>query len=264
MARLKKVDLFPGFVRTGEVNYEVLARCTELAKGDRSLREFADICGTTAATISRIMNQQISAPIADQLLKSIADNAPKGSNVTLDIMLVANGMQPVRIDNVSAKDAAAIDFRRDESLSERVAREILQNELLFKGFSVELTMEPRIVNTKTFGYRADFSFTTNALEKIGISQWYFDVMSNFALHTEHRMQSLFSACYLGNLAEEHKKLSLVVLNEDTFKQLKNKYEDYVIRDYVSIILIDPTNRRVVEEFNFATKMENYSIFTEVK
>lgn len=272
MARLKKVNLFPGYARTNEVNFEVLARCTELAKGNRSLREFAEVCETTGATLSRIINQQVSAPIGDRLLMSIAENAAEGSGVTLDVMLVANGLQPIRLNDAAGEidwektiqSSSTINIRKDEAVSEQIARDILQNELLNRGYSLKLEMEPVIYEQKKdFRYTADFGFKTNALKDIGLDTWCFDVMSNWTVHSRHRMHTLFSACYLGNPTGNRKKLSLVVLNKEAFERLKEQYAGIVIRDYISIIYIDPAQRKVIEEYNLETTEKNMTIFKEV-
>ena len=268
MARLKKVNLFPEFARIEEPNYEVLARCTELAKGEQSVREFALICGTSGATISRIINQQITAPIPDNLLVNICKNAPPGSGVTQDLMLTANGMHPIKVgDGMSESKAAEVandmskKFRMKGSEFEMQAREILQNELLFRGYSIELVMQPIIYQLKKeFRYMADFAFKTNALDKIGIDMWCFEVMSDHTVHSIHKMHTLFSACYLGNPSGNRKKMSLIVTNKNTFEQLKERYEGIVIRDYISIILIDFSERQVVEEYNFETTEKNINVF----
>ncbi len=260
MARLKRVNLFPEYARIEEPNYEVLARCVELAKGEQSVREFAQLCGTSGATISRIINQQITAPIPDNLLINICKNAPVGSSVTQDIMLIANGMRPIKVgDGMSESKTAEVandmskKFRMKEAEFEMQAREILQNELLFKGYSIELVMNPIICQIKReFQYRADFAFKTNALEDLGVDTWCFEVMSEFAVHSIHKMHTLFSACYLGNPSENRTKMSLVVTNRTTYEQLKERYTGIVIRDYISIILIDISERRVVEEYNLET------------
>lgn len=268
MARLKKVNLFPRYARIEEPNYDVLARCTELAKGDRSVREFAEICGTSGATISRIINRQITAPISDRLLVNICENAPSGSEVSQDIMLIANGMQPIKVgDGISESKTAEVaseisqKFRMKEAEFVKYTREILQNELLFKGYSIELMMEPIIYQQKReFQYRADFAFKTNALEDIGIDTWCFEVMSEHAVHSIHKMHTLFSACYLGDPSGNRKKMSLVVANRNTFEQLKERYTGIVIRDYISIILVDIGERCVVEEYNLETIEKNVEIF----
>lgn len=267
MARLKKVDMFPGFARVEQPNYEVLARCTDLAKGDRTVREFAELCGVSAATISRVINQQMNAPMADNLLIQICRNAPKDSGVTQDLMLIANGMQPIKMDTTLSQDklnkvVENINRRasRDGSLVERICRETLQNELLIKGHSLKIVKESGIFNLQGFRYRADFVFETDAYEAVGISNWCFDVVTGLQNGFNRRLDMIFSACYLHQVSEQGKKISLVFTEEQAYNQYKKQVENLCIDDYVSLILIDPTAHSVTEEFNIRTNKQVVEIF----
>lgn len=277
MARQKNERVFPGYIQTDEYDAVALARLVTIAMGNDSGRSFAEKCGTTGATISNIINEKIKAPVRETLIKAIYDNAsPTATELTQEMLLEANGLRKIQVDSeVSSLDPESIErgrqfvdryagkrmAREDASLLERAVRETLQNDFLYRGYSLEVTREPIVCSVKrSFGYRADFCFKTNALEEIGIKEWYFDVMSNFAIHSVHKMNTVFASCYLGNLRERGVKLSIVVSSEDTFNTLVKKYEDVMIADYVSFILVDTTERRVVKEFNLPNGMKNIDIF----
>ncbi len=276
MARQKNERVFPGYIQTEAYDAAELARLVKVAMGNDSGRSFAEKCGTTGATISNITNAKIKAPIRETLLKAIYDNAsPGATELTQEMLLEANGLRKIQLDHDFIVDNETIRegqmiveryanrrvIREDASLLERAARETLQNDFLYRGYSLEVTREPIVCSVKkSFSYRADFCFKTNALEEIGIEEWYFDVMSNYAIHSVHKMNTVFASCYLGNLRERGVKLSIVVSSEDTFNTLVKKYEDVMIADYVSFILVDTTERRVVKEFNLPNGMKNIDIF----
>lgn len=276
MARQKNERVFPGYIQTDEYDAAELARLVIIAMGNDSGRSFAEKCGTSGATISNIINEKIKAPIRETLLKAIYDNAsPTATELTQEMLLEANGLRKIQLDQDFIVDDETIRegqmfverytsrkvIREDASLLERVVRETLQNEFLIRGYSLEMMREPTVCSLKgSFRYMADFCFKTNALDDIGIKKWYFDVMSNFTIHSVHKMNTVFASCYLGNLRERGVKLSIVVSSEDTFNTLVKKYEDVMIADYVSFILVDTTERRVVKEFNLPNGMKNIDIF----
>lgn len=278
MARQKNERIFPGYVQTDEYDFVELARLVTIAMGSESGRSFAEKCGTTGATISNITNAKIKAPIRETLLKAIYDNAsPEATGLTQEMFLEANGLRKIQLDpdfdillDEKTTNAGQIIIERyanrrvvreDSSLLERVVRETLQNEFLIRGYSLEISRETEVCSLKgAYRYRADFSFKTNALEALGIKEWYFDVMSNYMIHSVHKMNTVFAACYLGNLRERGMKLSIVVSSEETFNKLVQKYQEVKIADYVSFIYVDTTERRVVKEFNLPNGESNIEIF----
>lgn len=276
MARQKNERVFPGYVQTDEVDFAELARLVKMAMGTDSGRSFAEKCGTTGATISNITNAKIKAPVRETLLKAIYENAdPAVTELTQEMLLEANGLRKIQVENELQIDEETIErgrqfvekyadkriVREEGSLLEKVTREILQNDFLYRGYSLEVTREPVVCSLKgAYSYRADFGFKTNALADIGVKEWYFDVMSNFMIHSVHKMNTVFSACYLGNLRERGVKLSIVVSNEETYDKLVQKYKEVKITDYVSVIYVDTTERRVVKEFNLPNGEPNIDIF----
>lgn len=269
MPRLKKVNLFPGYARVKEPNFEVIARCTELSKGNRTVREFATLCEVSPSTISRILNQQITAPIADGLLVKICELAPKDSGVTRDVMLVANGLHPVRIEESATKEEVEKvvnkingTVNRDGPLAERICREILQDYLLLNGYSLKVKKDSGIYNLQGFKYSADFVFETDVYESIGVSDWCFDVVLGIQHGFNRRLDMIFSACYLHQVSDQGKKVSLVFVDKMAYEQYKHQVERLYIDDYVSLILINPADRRVEEEYNIATSRKCIEIFKE--
>ena len=91
-------NLFPGYYRKHDQDMETLADLTKRAKGDeRSINEFARVCGVSPSTISRLINKKNTTPNKDSLIKAIADNAVPESGVTLDMLLQAHGLEKISV-----------------------------------------------------------------------------------------------------------------------------------------------------------------------
>lgn len=64
-------NLFPGYYRKHDQDMETLADLTKRAKGDeRSINEFARVCGVSPSTISRLINKKNTTPNKDSLIKA--------------------------------------------------------------------------------------------------------------------------------------------------------------------------------------------------
>ena len=91
-------NLFPGYYRKHDQDMETLADLTKRAKGDeRSINEFARVCGVSPSTISRLINKKNTTPNKDSLIKAIADNAVPEGGVTLDMLLQAHGLEKISV-----------------------------------------------------------------------------------------------------------------------------------------------------------------------
>ena len=112
-------NLFPGYYRKYDQDMETLADLTKRAKGDeRSINEFARVCGVSPSTISRLINKKNTTPNKDSLIKAIADNAVPESGVTLDMLLQAHGLEKINV------------YEGKERKSESVLEDIVIDRLL--------------------------------------------------------------------------------------------------------------------------------------
>ena len=92
MGRKKITNLFPDYIRTGNADHAELSHLVLLAKGRRSMNDFAKDCEVNTSTISRIINMKNTTACSDEVLISISKAADPSSGVTLDKLLAANGM----------------------------------------------------------------------------------------------------------------------------------------------------------------------------
>ena len=289
MPRKKSESLFPDYVRIRYADMDVLGALTQRAIGpNRSLTEFAEVCGLSPSTISRVVNGKFTKYISDGVIAAIAKNADPDSGVTLKDLLAANGMLPMSMvtsgkatvldESIpykkpkadpeppgfcltkrsgstvyfdTSKIAQAIEkaFKAtDYQIFPETSRAILQSVLLDQGYSIEVMKEYDIVSLPQFRYLTPFTFRTNAAKEDGLELWAFDVHDGNRYSLYQKLSWIFGTAYLDSPAENGLKVSLVTDNQEEFYEAKEKFGSIVIKDCISVILIDTTLRTVIEEF----------------
>ena len=277
MGRKKITNLFPDYIRTGKADLETLSQLVLRAKGSRSMNDFAKECEVNTSTISRIINMKNTTACSDDVLMAISKAADPESGVTLEQLLMANGMvklvpagtegavvSPTQIvfglaDIAEEKQIESVynellqGARKylSESRLEESCRESLQNSLLLGGYSVELLPYNKMDWPRNRQFRGDFAIRTNSLQEEGIDIWLFDCKSYTAgigRGTIGQMNRLFGMAYMDSPREHGIKVSIVVDHSIMIEQARDYYAGYKIRDYFSFVLIDSADRRVIDEF----------------
>lgn len=268
MGRPKKTSILSEFERIADPNIEQLAELTSKAKGGRTVTEFAAQCGVNASTMSRIMNGKISSPISDELLVSIAANADPESGVTFEALLNAHGVKLPDIEGFTVAhdfqhlllhkmadlgattdaDGTTTFAGRGESRMEQNAREIIQNDLLTKGFKVSVERGVDLLEGVMFPYIADFVIETDALESDGLVKWAFNVVGNPTRNIIGRLDRIFSSAYLDNPSAKGLKLTIVTFDKPSFYRLMGELEGRALRDCVSVMMLNAKERCVQYEF----------------
>ena len=277
MGRKKITNLFPDYIRTGKADLETLSQLVLRAKGSRSMNDFAKECEVNTSTISRIINMKNTTACSDDVLMAISKAADPESGVTLEQLLMANGMvklvpagtegavvsptqivfgladiaEETQIESVSNELLQGARKYLSESRLEESCRESLQNSLLLGGYSVELLPYNKMDWPRNRQFRGDFAIRTNALQEEGIDIWLFDCKSYTAgigRGTIGQMNRLFGMAYMDSPREHGIKVSIVVDHSIMIEQARDYYAGYKIRDYFSFVLIDSADRRVIDEF----------------
>lgn len=275
MGRKKITNLFPDYIRTGKADLEMLSQLVLQAKGSRSMNDFAGACEVNTSTISRIINMKNTTACSDEVLVAISKAADPSSGVTLEQLLAANGMvklvlagtegafvTPTQIlfglaEKAEENEGASKELLQGAKryLSEtrllEYSRESLQNSLLLSGYSVELLPYERMTWPRNRQFMGDFAIRTNALQDEGIDTWLFDCKSYTAgigRGTIGQMNRLFGMAYSDSPRKHGIKVSIVVDHSIMLVQARYYYTGYTIQDYFSFILIDPVERRVIDEF----------------
>ena len=236
MGRKKITNLFPDYIRTGKADLETLSQLVLRAKGSRSMNDFAKECEVNTSTISRIINMKNTTACSDDVLMAISKAADPESGVTLEQLLMANGMvklvpagtegavvsptqivfgladiaEEKQIESVSNELLQGARKYLSESRLEENCRESLQNSLLLGGYSVELLPYNKMDWPRNRQFRGDFAIRTNALQEEGIDIWLFDCKSYTAgigRGTIGQMNRLFGMAYMDSPREHGIKVS---------------------------------------------------------
>lgn len=134
------------------------------------------------------------------------------------------------------------------SKAERTAREIIQSRLLDSGYQVSVELNKDIVSSSSLRFVSDFVITTDALEEYGISRWAFDLHLVKPQPILFKLSQMLGMAYLEKPYEKGLKISLVTADKGEFEDAAKRLADTVIRDCVSIVLVNIVSRKVVDEF----------------
>ena len=274
MPRRKTTTEFPGYVRVGQPNYEVLANLVKKAIGNRSLAEFSEVSGISPSTLSRIINNKFTSPSSDSVIARIIENIDPESGVTREDVLSAHGIAPLLLD-AGGEHSGKIDWSRtivsgsagsgksatlikaiedsvkasgNTSIVEKVCQEVIQNQLLQQGHSLSLIRKFDIISLDTVHYRADFTFRTDALKEYGIEYWAFDVANTDYRPIMHKLSWVFGTAYLQPLKARGIKMSLVTTDKEQFDDVKERFAGITINDDISVVLVDMTTGNVADEY----------------
>lgn len=156
------------YVRAYVPDTEDLAILVSMAKGtDRSMAEFARKCKVKGpSTFSRIVNQLIDKPLSDELIFSIAENAANKNEVTLDMLMRANGKIPKEeiSDGVPVNNNRKIFNTQSEKI--KIIRDDLVQLYLNNGHSVQIYPDLK------------------SLDDLPSSRYGLTIPSDFALHVQ--------------------------------------------------------------------------------
>lgn len=86
------------YIRVKPVERERLADYLERAKGfGRTMKQFAEECGVNPSTFSRIANKKLGGASTEAVIRSIFEHRDPASDITLDMLMDANGFAPAGI-----------------------------------------------------------------------------------------------------------------------------------------------------------------------
>lgn len=251
-----------------------LAQLLAQARGeDRTMAEFAAVCGVSATTFSRITRKDIRKPLKEELLKKIADNAADPETVTLDMLRRANGMRP-EDETEDSRKVSAIPMKRE--IAEITY--IISGELFARGFMI-------ISFPRLGAARECFKDESDIKGKLGITvpstfcirikgyepkYWNFIVdlseswFTKRAIPKESRARAEVQAG--AYFIEDHSGLFLkdaweaetlkdirncfVFINEGVFNSFTELMKDKRVNSSMSAILVDLKHRRVEREIVF--------------
>lgn len=226
----EKIVASHGRVRNVDKNETV--ELVKLAKGKRSIREFAKAVGANASTISRILGGK-TEEISPALLFRIVENAEEGSDVSIERMLMAQGIlsDPENIRQVMRK---MNDCRR-----------ALIGELLYRGYSVKLISDLDLM----FEEISEFNIATDAFAGESAVWMVESCFQKDSAQTRRDcmrwLDKVMAFLYKGGKAG---RISLVVESEALFNFMTEQLSKCTVPDEISVLLVSKKNDQVEDEF----------------
>lgn len=225
---------------------EALSALLMKAKGPhRSLRGFAENIGINVSTLSRIASQKITGVPSLDTIKGIAKHADPESGVTIEMLLRAAGL------------TREGEFRENYQKFYNAVMSIIVNELLLRNYHVKNVYRRNSMTAlESILGRCflDLSLQTDALGKENAT-WIFDFWTrresdkdDSALIDRIRQWLLmYTGMYAYNEATLD-KLSVVMVDENCYRQLLKYLKGYNTRFNISVILVDLSTEKVVDEY----------------
>lgn len=238
-----------GYERVSEPNYARLAEFTRIAMGKRTIAVFAKDSGLSSPTISRVLNQKFTSPIADGIIKAISDAAEPGS-IAPQAFIAAHGLEK--------KDGLPAFTRADELYFQREAGDVICKSLKQDGFYAEI--RSGLLEKMLSGTGFDYEIETDAFAEYGVIGWCFDVIHmNGTLNREQmitKFNSILAAAYLNNFLVNKRKVSIITDTAESIDFAKEKFDNHPIDDLISVVYVEPTTWEVIDEYQLPMKVHN--------
>lgn len=241
--------------------YEML----DIAKGERSLRQYALDAGVSPAHLYRLRREEYlpSAKIINALTSEEA--APRGNITTADLM-IAIGYQD---ENIKIIPSYAINIENDKDREKRreikkraleystAVEGVILKELLAKEIDINL-MDLEKQNSKDrFLFKPDIALS---IKNQSIKEWFFEI-KYFDSNSVKNIDQI-AKLIMGELTftepQKDRKISIVLNYEDIYNYFINLKNAISYQGELSAILMDEDSLGIVEEkylshFNYKDK-----------
>lgn len=253
MRRKTNEKIFPGFVRANTPDYEGLAQLVKKAIGNRSGLEFAQECNISSATVSKIINQKLTAPLSETIIDSIAKNCAPNFGVSLEALLEANGMVYIGENEKYDKDLLPVISvsKRPEYAEryERYANDIIRSRFDQVGIRYEETDE--LKGPGTSRPDAEYKVINKELNERGITHWCFEYSFYTSKDGKHsfyqKLSRVMSAFYMYPDKMNSYAYSIVTNNNKVIDEIICDYGDVSIPNAISILCVDVTTGKILRE-----------------
>lgn len=259
MSKKRNEILFPTFKRINEPDFERISILTKKAMGNRTILSFAEDCGLSKTTISRILNKQLKTSLVDEIVDTIVKNSSHNSGVTLMDFLEANGMVEYK-ENESYDEPIVKDmetFARPEYAKKFQSAGIKLVESRFNNFGFEYsTIEGHDFDSIPH-FAFDIEYETNALIEHGITNWSFD----FLYHTKsdnketfyNRLSKVFASAFLFPNEMQNRAITIVTNATELYEDVLYDFCSAEVTVPISIIFADVISGKIYEEYQIPFK-----------
>ena len=242
-------------IKTHEPDKDKFIELLLAAKGGRTMKDFAELCGANPSTFTRITQKLNKGGSTPELLKAIAKNAEPQSGVTLEALAHANGYSIEKKTHNSRPTLYAH--------LEMTAQSTLINELVSRGNECRMGYSGYRVS-KSIEITPDLFITTNAFGKAN-ENWLVEILCfehyswpqvreiktnrrsiiNMAFGRLSSMNFLYMSKSGKN---KPMRYSLVVFDKESFDIICDEFSATAVPMTCTVILIDTDGNRIADEF----------------
>ena len=257
------------YIQTRTPDVSELANLIRKAKGvNLTMSEFADMCGVSASTFSRIANGKITQPLSLEILTKICLNADPDAGIYIGNLAGANGM--VTKEFLSYKDSRGVNAQKDAQRfsTENEMKNIVSAALLERGLVIAYQKrihisegvpaiasgcgrgnllvriqgyEPMYWKYKTMSYTGIKRCVVGVSPVEGID---YDCEADLMFHHEAEY-FLLDAWESERLRKV--KMSYVFPGREIYEAFYKRVENARVNNWISLVLVDLKSGCVIEE-----------------
>lgn len=241
------------FKKTHEIDKEKFAELLQRAKGGRTMKDFAELCGANPSTFTRIIQMANKGSSSTELLEAIAANAALKSGVTIEALADANGYSVEKDIGVKAFRLSAMGTNLETMVRNILVQELLDRKQEVRmgniqyDFAKTMKLKPdALIMTDAFGKEKEIWFVdsivyswdvkTKPINKTSLKRMTFDRISRFSFISMNRNE-LFRPS----------RFSLVFFDKEVYDIVVEEFAEMAVPTYISLILMDTFNSTIADE-----------------
>lgn len=259
MSKKRNEILFPKFKRINEPDFERISVLTKKAMGNRTILSFAEDCGLSKTTISRILNMQLKTSLVDEIVDTIVKNSSHNSGVTLLDFLDANGMVEMTenetYDEIIVKDMEVSSRPEYAKKFESAGRKLIESRFNHFGFEHSIIKGDDFDSIPHFAF--DVEYQTNAFSEHEITNWSFDFIyytNNDNKETFYnKLSKVFASAFLFPKAMKNRAITIVTNATELYEDVLYDFCSAEVTVPISIIVADVITGKIYEEYQIPMK-----------
>ena len=222
-----------------QFNKEEFAVLLDRAKGDRSINNFANETGVSAAHISRFLRQIIASPPTPETISKLAAKAH--NEVTYQDLMVAAGHLAQQTDNDENRELV-----KDSPFNFRQRREELEKKFI-QVILADLYEKPFKWSVEKPEGRVNYPDMILNIEYEDYNKWYLDFYPNVYRHRgpSFKLSVVYGTVAMYDLLETD-KITIVVNDERDFNMIMRR-PPLSLRANLYVMLIDLEWGKIVKE-----------------
>lgn len=256
------------YAQVGLPNKPELSRLVKESIGSRTMSAFAELCDTSQSTLSRLINPEyeMKNPVSPALIRKVAENSASNDEEILKKLMEANGMDTR--ENISNRKFEERD-RQEKELYESIKSTII-TQLEAKKHSVWELQQSSMRGGGIVPSRFDFDIRSDLLLMVqGKDPRFLNFIIDRTTYYTGRQEDFFSGtnrvsrytslflmdCWESDILRDYWN-TIVFTKASIYEQFVKPLSVVEVNGYISVLLIDPDNKKIVKEYNMTRKDGN--------